>query len=292
MPCEIFADGSVKKALEEAFSIFGSIISANVRVVYAETAEGFRSRSNYAGLETVLELAESSDEPVLLVSMSTLSMMADIIPFQAALGYPHVAYLNALQLGNFPNALREAYLKSRPKDDLAIALAKLEIKQDAVRILQHDLRNFRASGRGVDERWLILARNTFGENDPGELEILVDNCDSELSVDVFNGRVIRGAFFDVEGTLVKDNLVDPDVASLLRQSSKQLPVTIWTDGDIKAASAILREVGFYQKILPKQLFTGAIISGDSLVFDDMELADFVDQHEISCADPACFHHIV
>lgn len=279
MALTIIADDPIKSALRQSLEVVWGNNAPDATIVYLETRSLANvRRSEFAGLDEVLRLAPTTSQPIIMVSMMPAARLADDPRWQGAMGYPNVNFCDALQaVACIPIAITGCQIGVRPRDEVAIRIAGRKVTQSAVGTLRHDLRYAQNEGGERLERWLALARQTFGDISQAELEAKVAAWAPE-GEQLFAGESLPGTFVDIEGTLIKDGQINPKMQEVLHLAVGAGPVTIWTDADIKAVSSTIRAAGITVKILPKSIFRGAIVE---TAYDDLSEAEFERLYDIS-----------
>lgn len=238
--------------------------------------EGDRTHAIDENLNRVLEMAKEG-KPIVMTSVEGERRLANNLRWQGAIGYPNVAFCDALHLGaRVADAFSAAEEQKRPKDELAIELAHFDLKQDALGVLKHDLEHV-ISGRRDREEWLDKARRIFGDLPFEELTIKVKETEGKYLPALFEGRDLSGVFADIEGTIIQGGQINTALLGELSRRSQEKPITIWTDGDIEQYQRVLREQGILWKILPKQIFRGATVEE---AYDDLNQEDFEAKYHI------------
>lgn len=238
--------------------------------------KGDRTHAIDENLDRILEMAKEG-KPIVMTSIEGEKRLANNLRWQGAMGYPNVAFCDALQLGaKVADSFMEAEEQKRPKDELAIELAHFDIQQDEMGHLKHDLPHV-LSGRMDKEGWMDKAKRIFGDIPFEELTVKVRETEGKYLPALFEGRDLPGLFADVEGTIIQGGQINTGLLDELKKRSGEKPVTVWTDGDIEQYQRVLREEGILWKILPKQIFRGATVEE---AYDDLSQEDFETRHNI------------
>lgn len=210
----------------------------------------------YRGLDKALELAPTG---VPIVIFSVVGYDASMIRderYHAALGYPNVAYVDAItEFDRWGEALGGAKARIRPADPLAIRLLALKEEASQLGILAHDLGHAERGDRL--EAWLVRARaaGLVGSDD----EIIAHvRTSREPQPTPLAGESFPGIFVDLEGTLLVEGSVRADLVDWLKLEAATRPITLWTGGD---AADYRRELSrtLPWKVVSKTLFRGATV---------------------------------
>jgi hypothetical protein len=256
----------------------------DVEIVSAELTS---NRSKELGLDYAMAKANDPNTAILLCTM-----MGDNIAnngrFQAAIGYPNVAYCDMLKIvDNLESKIAEAIEGKRPKDELAIRLATHEMDQSLLARLKHDMPHVVKDGASPEKKteWIENARLLFSLPPATTFEEMVEKVNTTEKTgpeSEFKGLSLPGVFVDVEGTLlVKDEggneVVNMPLVEKLQERAKTSPITIWTDTKIDYIKGPLRNAGILWKIVPKEYFKGCI---PEEVVDDLSQEEFEAKYEI------------
>jgi hypothetical protein len=266
---KIIAGGQLQPVLERALNDYDS----NTTLVQIENADN-KTKSDFPGLDLVLEMAPEG-KPILMHTIAGPKFLADNPKYQAAMGYPNVSMISIASLAEIKEAAKEIEKCNRPKDEIAIALVDMPRIQDEIKILKHDLYHVQ-NGNKEQGGWIERAQKLYGSLPFEELAQKVEAEETQIA-SRFEGQELKGIFVDVEGTLLQNGEVNQELVSQLEEKSKEKPITIWTDADIKEIFRPLRNAGLYWKILPKELFAGAKVEE---VYDDLTQEDFETKHRI------------
>ena len=271
---------SVKSDLEKYVNslVDTSEIKDDVYFVMCEDDGSGKSKATYPGIDTTINLAKQG-KSVVMLSISGSRFIADNKKWQAAMGYPNVSHCDALRIKeDIAGAVKSSIDAKKPKDELAIELGNMEIIQNEVGVLKHDLKYVLTSERHghTKEGWITRAKKVFGDLTFDELQEKLENYKTE-ETRYFDGKDLKGIFIDIEGTLIQNGAVNRQLVEELKKMSEEKPITIWSDGNLKQFSGVLRENGVYWKIVPKGLFKGAKAEE---VFDDLNEEEFVKEYEI------------
>lgn len=258
-------------------------------IVMLEMKDDVGRLATLVGLNKALEIAPEG-KPVIMISIMPEGRLANDPRWQAAMGYPNVVFADAIGIYQaLPLKLKEAKEAKRPKDELAIELVGKKMVQDELVILSHDLYHVR-NGNKDQAPWLERAKKVFGDLPFEELAQKVESGEKPQS-STFSGRYLDGVFCDVEGALVQNGQVNQELKAELETKSQEKPITIWTDGDIKELSPVLRQAGIIWKIVPKCEFAGARVTE---AYDDLSPEEFkgktnievLDYHQVSPIEEA------
>ncbi len=284
----IEADSNIKPLLESLLQQKGIDSDEDIHLIHLENADygSGRNISHPNALKRVLELAETGAN-VVMISVASDAHMSNNRLWQAAMGYPNVAFCDSIQLTSMlQEKINEVINRLRPRDDLAIELANHENPQDQIRILQHDASHAeRDPNSEVAQRFIARASNVFG-NLP--LLELLEKTKAAKPTDLkptFKGRELSGTFCDVQGTLIQSGNINEQLLLELQQRSSTEPVTVWTDGDVEEATMLLRSAGVLWKILPKSVFSGALVA---TAYDDLPEDEFNNRYNITAHE---FHQV-
>lgn len=103
---------------------------------------------------------------------------------------------------------------------------------------------------------------------------------------VMKGHKLSGVFCDIEGTLVKDQIVQDVILNQLKKYEKSgKAITLWTDGNISELSVLLKSQDVHYPLKSKAEFAGAIVE---IAIDNDPLGDFQRKTHIS---PEEFLHV-
>jgi len=267
----------------------------------AESSEKVRPGGRVGGSEGVrimyfnslrdILFRASSGETIVVIGDQRRSEIADIPEWQGIMGYPNVSYCETRNLfKQLPASANEAVNQTRPRNEIAIQLAETDTPQSIVRGLRHAANAIKRGGglsKTDDEwhnNWRREARAAFGDLSDDELIEKAINADVEEAKPIFEGRKLDAAFFDIEGTLIQQGEVNQDLVTELNRVSQELPVIVWTDGDLENAKT-LREAGVLCPVRPKSIFAGASVAK---AYDDKQEDDLKQEFRISVDE---FHHV-
>ncbi len=246
-----------------------SLAEVEVSIVQLELRnETSRYQQDCIGFKTVLEVAKEG-APVVMLGWMFPKNYIEIKPAEwfAAMGYPHVVLRAPCDVETPEEllmAIEEAKAAKRTPDPLAIALYGLKESNEAIRVLHHDLLGAERDEQRMT-KWLQAARAVLGDKTKDELTSLVKSRPENRSAGPLAGQVFPDVCVDVEGTLIVDGHLRPEILAMAQEKANGGPITIWTGGSVHALTADLRREGVLHKIASKYDFRGATVG---VVIDD------------------------
>lgn len=115
----------------------------------------------------------------------------------------------------------------------------------------------------------------FTGTDEEILEAIINfrTTSSELNA----GKFFPGVFVDVEGTLLRDNVLHQPTVEFVQQKANGRLVTIWTGGDVEKYQKTLKGMGLTWPVVSKLAFAGAVVE---CAVEDLPMEVFVKQYNI------------
>ena len=266
-----FSSGAGSQLESSLADVDGSFISLD---------EGQTVDGKHGALQA-LECIERG-EKVILTGFSPQSRFLMDYRFHAAISAEGVKFVRLpLSLAQ----IREEFATVQPagpvKDQTALALIQcmgLTTSMDGG--LKHDLKYARA-GRNTEE-WRSKAVRVFGDLPLDELYTLVEATPAEDRVFApLKGGVFTDIFVDVEGTLLKNSMLNKALIEEIRARSEaeNRCVTVWTGSEnIADLAAALGRLGLPWKVASKYWFAGAHVA---IAYDDLSREEFDTLYGIS-----------
>lgn len=270
MSLKIFADRSLIRSLSRVLFQFGNGAEENadldLTVIQAEMGP---IRSNLCGLDLILDVAREDTNPIILMSEKSRVFLADDIRWHAALGYPHVGFIETKNVHKIKALLPPLLGRSRPSDLVAIDLARFRAISRIIRTLRQEM--FTAKRSEAEwKKWLSKARQHLGLRVENEILGIVEReLPSEMGL--FSGKFLPGVYIDVENILVRYSVVDTGLRDRIVSMGQSLPITLWHDNISEIDLRRLRKAGLFHKVLPKSLFFGATVQ---IAYCDLEEGRF------------------
>jgi hypothetical protein len=190
-----------------------------------------------------------------------------------------------LQLPFSSNQLFSKYnelLNSEKEEDLlAIEINRINSFETKMAQIQH--RSYRSVGVNSDRDKEIVAKAIFESRELGlsgsDEEIInqIINFKHQPKNSIFAGKFFPGVFCDLEGTLLKDGIVDRVILEFLRNFSEKKPITLWTGGKVEELKKILISNHIPWKLISKYDLTGAEVE---IAYDDEDFSVFFEKYAI------------
>lgn len=284
----VIADGRIKAAVERAIEALFTL-EEDLTIVYAESTDTAARRSQYGGIDKVVELAPQGHK-IILASMTPSVQLSSRAPFQVAMSYPNVLFVDALRLiSDLRLILGWWKLNSRPENLLARRVfSHPSMQMDVMGVIRHDLGHAQRAEAGstqreeMDRRWIPLAQTLFGDLNREALIAAIElqqQQNGEPNFAPFQGESYNVVCCDVEGTLIgTDGTFNDELFADLKKLGDSMPIVLWTGGDIKAVGKKLQEAGVSYPLVPKGLLRGVTVSH---AIDDLPEEEFTSTYGIT-----------
>jgi len=202
--------------------------------------------------------------------------------FHALMAKKGVAFM---QLPFTPRMIVEKYkeLTGDKKEEDLLAIEINRINQFEIRIstIRHDFgRYFNENSDYAKQMTSKAVTQAYEIGLTGTDEEIIDkiiNFQHQPKNSVLAGKYFPGIFCDVEGTLLKDNIVNQTTYDLLKNLSEKKPITLWTGGDIENLGKILAQNGITWKLVSKYDLTGAEVE---TAYDDEDYYIFFEKYGV------------
>jgi len=169
---------------------------------------------------------------------------------------------------------QEIISSEKEEDPLAIELSRISMYQKTMGQIRHKAEY--CFGREDSESKSRVASAIADARDfglEGKDEEIIEQIKSfkyEPVNSFLAGKFFPGVFVDLEGTLLKNGVVDENVLHRVEDIAGKKPVTLWTGGKISDFTSILISSGISWKLVSKQDFSGASV--EIAIDDETELS--------------------
>jgi hypothetical protein len=190
-----------------------------------------------------------------------------------------------LQLPFGPEQILSKYnelLNTEKEEDLlAIEINRINTFETEMAKIQHS--SYRSVGVSSDRDKEIVvkavseARKLGLSGSDEEIINQIINFKRQPKNSIFAGKFFPGVFCDLEGTLLKDGIVDNIMLELLRNFSKEKPITLWTGGDVQELKKILIRNNITWKLVSKYDLAGAEVE---MAYDNEDFSVFFEKYAI------------
>ena len=169
----------------------------------------------------------------------------------------------------------------KEEDTLAIEINRINSFETEMAKIQHC--SYRSVGVNSDRDKEIVAKAILDVRALGlsgsDEEIInqIINFKRQPKNSIFAGKFFPGVFCDLEGTLLNENVVDNIMLELLRNLSKEKPITLWTGGKVEELKKILIRNHIPWKLISKYDLAGAEVE---IAYDDEDFSVFFEKYAI------------
>lgn len=245
--------------------------------------------SDFHGLDIALTL-NPEESPIIFCSFMPESYFAGdkqlSHKFYALMAKNRVGFARIpLTLGQWVAKYEELLLQTKEEDTLALEINLTTLYEEKMGTIQHRVQScFRDDTEQSKSQiaWAVNEAKEIGvTGSDEEIALQVQNFKRKPVNSIYAGKYFPGVFCDIEGTLLKDGLINEAVLKTLQSLSISKPITLWTGGDVDSLKTDLIARGITWKLVAKPSFTGAEVES---AFDDEEFDVFFEKYQINVRD--------
>jgi len=169
----------------------------------------------------------------------------------------------------------------KEEDLLAIEINRINSFERKMAQIKH--RSYRSIGVNSDSDKEIVSKAVLEVRALGlsgsdeEIAEQIKNFEHKAKNSIFAGKFFPGVFCDLEGTLLNGDIVNNTILELLRNFSKEKPITLWTGGKVEELKKILISNGIPWKLISKYDLAGAEVE---IAYDDEDFSVFFEKYAI------------
>ncbi|MEW5817812.1 MAG: hypothetical protein AB1798_20765 [Spirochaetota bacterium] len=236
---------------------------------------------NIDAFSEVIDLVEKTEIPIIFYGFdSEKSLRRKGHPVVPHFYRKNTAYFKLPgELTELARAYQNILSGKKIENKAMILVSKAGSKKNLIGTLLHDIH----PGKYGCEKGLETAKKEFGitgtiEEVRVKLEALRDKKEDGFVKKMIGNKVIPGVFCDIEGTLLDNGSVNPNVFVWLEKYEESgLAVTLWSGGDLEEIQKILYAKNIVWPLVSKYDFAGCKVE---IAIDDMVQKKFKDMYKI------------